>query len=326
MEGRGALAASADGAKPARRRLAGLVWAGVAVMIFSGWFVVTRFSVTRELRIWDITALRFGVGALLLAPMVLRRGSRLPRGAWVEGLLFALLWGLPFVLLVALGLQLTSAAEAASIAPTLMPVFAGLFAWAFLHDPPGRALRFGYAAIVLGLAGLVTAGAAAHGAPDPAGLGALVLAAATWATYTLLFRRSGLSPIQAAALICIWSAALFLPVYLLLGLSRFGLASTGEIALQAVYQGALMSGVAIVTFNRAVNLLGPSAATAIIALLPAIATVLAVPVLGEMPTPGQGVAIAVIVAGVGLVARATPPARPRAPRDIVIPPAERTPA
>jgi len=33
---------------------------------------------------------------------------------------------LPFVLLVAVDLQLTSAAEAASIAPAAMPVFAGI--------------------------------------------------------------------------------------------------------------------------------------------------------------------------------------------------------
>jgi hypothetical protein len=30
-------------------------------MIFSGCFVVTRFCVTRELQIWDITALRFSL-------------------------------------------------------------------------------------------------------------------------------------------------------------------------------------------------------------------------------------------------------------------------
>jgi hypothetical protein len=100
----------------------GFAWAGLAVTIFSGWFVVTRFSLTRELQIWDVAALRFGIGALLLAPTILRRGSCLPITAWSEGLIFALLWGVPFALLVALGLKLTLAVQAASIAPTLMPV------------------------------------------------------------------------------------------------------------------------------------------------------------------------------------------------------------
>jgi drug/metabolite transporter (DMT)-like permease len=75
---------------------------------------LTRFSVTPELQILDITVLRFGVGALLLPLAVLRRGSRLPAAALREGPVFAVLWGVPFVLLVALGLKLTSAAEAAA--------------------------------------------------------------------------------------------------------------------------------------------------------------------------------------------------------------------
>ena len=54
--------AAADSWEDSRRRLTELVWAAVAVTIFFGWFVVTRFSVTRELGIWDITALRFRLG------------------------------------------------------------------------------------------------------------------------------------------------------------------------------------------------------------------------------------------------------------------------
>jgi len=293
-----------------RGRAAGIAWAALTVSIFSGWFVITRFSVTRELRIWDITALRFGIGALLLAPVLIRNRARLPRAAWRMGFVFAVLWGVPFVLLVALGLSLTSAAQAASIAPTLMPLFAGLFAWAFLGEAQGRWRWSGYAAILAGLSLLLLAGAAAGGPPSAAGIGALAAAAAMWAIYTLLFRRSGLAPIESAALICFWSAVLFLPVYGLGGLSRLDHAGAGEIALQAVYQGVLMSGVAIFTFNRAVSLLGSSAATAIIALIPAIASLLAIPILGEHPTPTEGAAIAVIVAGVLLAARRPGPPEP----------------
>jgi drug/metabolite transporter (DMT)-like permease len=286
--------------------LAGFAWAALSVTIFSGWFVVTRFSVTRELRIWDITALRFGIGAILLAPAVLRRGSRLPIAAWREGLLFSLLWGAPFVLLVAMGLQLSSAAEAASVTPTLMPVFAGLLAWFCLREKQGTARWLGYTAIVAGLTCLTIAGAATRGAPSPAAIGALILAAAMWAAYTLLFRRSRLTPIQSAALICIWSALLFLPTYLVLGLSRLSLASTSEVVLQSMYQGMLMSGGAIVAFNRSVALLGTSAATAIIALLPGVTCILAIPVLGEVPTLAESAAIAAIALGVLFAARPTP--------------------
>jgi drug/metabolite transporter (DMT)-like permease len=254
-------------------RLEGLLWAALSIAIFSGWFVVTRFSVTRELQVWDVTALRFGVGAVLLAPAVLRRGSRLPMSAWGEGLCLHC-WGAPFVLLVALGLKPTSAAQAASIAPTTMPLVAGILSFVFLKEQQG------------GSGGLdmprsspdwsASPEPSRQAPPSPAGVTALAAAGGMWAVYTLLFRRSGLSSIQAAALICIWSAALFLPAYVLFGLSHLGRASASEIALQLFYQGVLMGAVALVTFNRAVSLLGASAATAMIALVPAAASLLAI--------------------------------------------------
>src|SRR3546814_9911797 len=87
---------------------------------------------------------------------------------------------------------------------------------------------------------------------DPLGYGALVLAAMTWAVYTVRFRSSRLSALQSAALICFWSAVIFIPVYVGWNLSRLSQASSREIVFQLVYQGALMSGVALFAYNRAV--------------------------------------------------------------------------
>jgi drug/metabolite transporter (DMT)-like permease len=287
---------------------AGLLWAAVSVVIFAGWFVVTRFSVTHELRIWDILALRFGVGALLLLPVLLAPGRRLRPRAWLHGLLLALLWGAPFVLLVAQGLELTSAAEASSVTPALMPVFAGLIGWLGQGEQPVRRRILGYAAIMAGLVALLASGSPAGERPSLQGLALLVIAAGMWALYTLRFRSSGLTSLQAAALISIWSAVLYLPFYLGLGLSRLGDAPAREVLFQTAYQGCLMSAVAIVTYNRAVAVLGPGAAAAIIALVPVAATTMAAPLLGEVPSPIQGLAVAVIAVGVILAAR---PALPR---------------
>lgn len=285
----------------AARILAGLGWASLGVLIFAGWFVVTRMGLSHALRVWDIIALRFGVGALVLAPVLVR--SRLPGAAWRRGFLFALLWGAPFVLCVALGLELTSARLAASVTPAMMPVFAGLFAFLFLRGKVGPTQLIGYLVIVLGLISLVLADWMAHGLSRPEGVLALALAAAMWAAYTLLFMRSGLTAFQSAAMICFWSATLYLPFYFGLGLGRIGSAGPGELTLQTGYQGILLSGVAIAVFNRAVSLLGPGASTAIIALIPVVASLLAVPALGEVPSAPESIAIIVLAAGVLLTAR-----------------------
>jgi drug/metabolite transporter (DMT)-like permease len=272
--------------------------------------VVTRFCVTHDLRIWDVMALRFGGGALILLPVLFRRASRLPGRAWLEGLLFAALWAAPFVFFVALGLQLTSAAQASAVTPALMPVFAGLIGWLSLCESPGGLRLVGYLIIVGGLATLVIGNAPSDGRPSLGGIASLILAAAMWGIYTLRFRRSGLTPLQAAALICFWSALLYLPPYLLFGLSHLDDASVQELMFHVVYQGVLMSVVAVVAFNRAVTLLGAGAGTVIIALLPVIVAALAVPVLGEIPSRISAMAIGAIAVGVLLAARPAPSRRP----------------
>jgi drug/metabolite transporter (DMT)-like permease len=142
-----------------------------------------------------------------------------------------------------------------------------------------------------------------RGALDPLGMTALIIAGAMWALYSLLFKRSSLSAIQAAGLICVWSALCYIPYYALSGLSRLGEASFHELLLQAGYQGIAMSVVATFAFNRAVSLLGSGAATVVIALVPVAATILAIPVLGEWPSPLTSGAVVAIAAGVAWAAR-----------------------
>ena len=66
----------------------------------------------------------------------------------------------------------------------------------------------------------------------------------------------------------------------------------------------------IFTFNRAVALLGSSAATAIIALLSAVASLIVIPVPGERPATIECAAIAIIIGG--FLLGAGRPSRPEA--------------
>jgi drug/metabolite transporter (DMT)-like permease len=283
--------------------MAGFLWAATAVAIFSGWFAATRFTVTHSLRIWDVIALRFGVGALVLIPAITLPGKRLTSQDWREGFVLASLWGGPFVLLVALGLLLTSAAQASSVTPALMPVFAGLFAWFSLGERPTPSRLLGYAAICIGLTALIASSTSVSQSSRAGGIAALVVAAAMWAVYTIRFRRSRLDALQAAALICVWSALVYLPIYWIAGLSRLSMASTHELCFQIVYQGVFMSVIAAVAYNRAVVRLGPGAAAAIIALVPVSATTIAAGLLNEMPAPLGWAAIVLIAIGVAFAAR-----------------------
>ena len=216
---------------------------------------------------------------------------------------FSFLWGAPFVLLVGLGLQWTTAAQASSVTPALMSVFAGLMSWALLGQRPRRAALFGYTAIAAGVVVLVASGSGPYGWRFAGGTAALVVAAVMWAGYTVRLRLSGIKGPQAAALVCVLSGILYIPGYIVTGASRLHLASPGELVVQILYQGVLMSVVATLAFNRAISLLGSNAAGAIIALVPVVATGIAAIFLHEHPSAAGLGAIVFIAAGVLLAAR-----------------------
>jgi drug/metabolite transporter (DMT)-like permease len=293
-----------------RSSAGGFAWAFLSVAILSGWFVVTRLGFRHDLRVWDIIALRFGEGAVLLTPTLLFGGSRLPLRAWLHGIPLAILWGGPFIFFVGTGLQLTSATLASAIAPALMPVFVGLIGWLIFGEMPRGWQISGYVLIAAGLVVLILGHASSKDRSGLIGSLALVVAAAMWAAYTLRLRGSGLSPLQAAALICFWSAISYVPIYVASGLSSLAQASASELLFQSLYQGLLMSVVAIFAFNRAIASLGPKAAATIIALVPVTATLFAIPVLHEFPSPMASVAIVVIASGVMLAAWSAQSIRP----------------
>jgi drug/metabolite transporter (DMT)-like permease len=288
-----------------RSRSLGCAAAITALLIWSAWFAVTRLSVTHELRAADIVILRVGVGSLVLLPFFLGEFWRMPKRAWAEAIILSLCWGAPFVLLLALGIQLTSAAHAAALTPSTMPVFAGVLAWIFLGVRPAPRQLAGYAVIVAGVVALTFgAGKGDDTRHEAVGDLALLGAALGWAIYTVRLRGSGLTTIQAAFLVCFYSTVGYLPIYLLGGFARVGDASWSELALQIVYQGVLVGGLSVVAYNVAIAQLGPNAAAVVASLVPVVAALLAFPILGDVPTSVEAVAIAVISVGVLLAAAA----------------------
>ena len=79
---------------------------------------------------------------------------------------------------------------------------------------------------------------------------------------------------------------------------------------QVVYQGVLMSVVALYFYSRAISLLGASIGASFAALAPVVSTIEAVFLLGEAPSALSTVGLGISVVGVAAVLVA--PGRPRA--------------
>lgn len=282
-----------------RRTLEGVGWALLAVGIWSGWFVVTRYAVGGHgvLGPADLVALRFGISGLLLAPVLLVRRRSLPRRAWTEALWLVLGSGAPFALALSIGLRFAPAGHAAALTPGTMPLFAAGFGAWLLGERPGRVRLLGLGLIAAGAAAIV--GVQGGGAALVGHLVFLACAAA-WGLATVRMRRAGLAALDATALTCVCSLA-YVPFYLAADVSRIAAAPVGELAVQAVYQGVLASAVALLAFNRAVSLLG-ARAPGFTALVPVLATAAGVAVLGEVPGVLEGAAVGAVAVGVLLAA------------------------
>src|SRR4029453_5001784 len=202
-------------ASVSKARLLLAVAAGIlAMFIYGGQFVVSRFSLQQTLSPWDLAALRFGVAGLLSLPFLIRRGLPMWGGiGWRRSLVLAITAGAPYTLILYSGLAVAPAAHGAVIIPGAPPLFPGAFAWVWPGEETApRAI--GGLGLILG--GLVVV--SWPGVTGPAGDttwegDVLFLSAAVlWAIYTVVARRWQVRPSR--AIVMVWVLALpYLPIY-----------------------------------------------------------------------------------------------------------------
>jgi drug/metabolite transporter (DMT)-like permease len=282
-------------APPRSQRTLGLACGLTAVTIWSGSFVLTRLGVKTTLSAYDVTALRFGFGAIVLLPVVWSQGFALARLGWPSLATLIGGTGAPYVLLIATGLRFAPAAQAAALVPGPMSVIAALLGAVLLKERLSTQKWCGVGAILLG--SLIIGGF--YGG-DGAGLGqaAFLAAAVLWAGYVIVLRHSRLSSLHAAAIVTVGSALAYLPIYaafLPVGLSKAPLA---DIAVQAIYQGGLTTVLGLAAFNRAVALLGAAAGAALPALVPVVTLAMGALLLNEAPGISDIASACLIGAGV----------------------------
>ena len=288
------IAASAGGA-PNRH---GALFAFGAVLIWSFWPAWTRHGVIGHLSVDDIVFLRFGVGGLLFLPLLLARARRIRPRAWAVGLGLALCQGAPFVLLVATGLRFAPANHAAALTTGLSPLFAAILGSALFGETVTKPRAAGLVLILVGAGALAYSGSGTAVQGDAL----FVAAAALVSIYLVYVGRSGLTGFEAAAMVSVYSMIAYLPVYFLFGDRRIASAPWAEVAQQGLYQGVLMAFLSFLLLNAGIARLGASRASAMIALVPALALLLAIPLLGEWPSPNEALSALLVSAGVYLAA------------------------
>jgi drug/metabolite transporter (DMT)-like permease len=110
----------------------------------------------------------------------------------------------------------------------------------------------------------------------------------------------GFTALHAAAVVSVVSAIWYLPVYWLLLPHRIAEAPMSAIVIQTIYQGVFVSIISLFAYARAVSLLGASLGASFASLVPVLAMLAAIPLLGELPRPIDYLGIAAVTLGVFL--------------------------
>jgi drug/metabolite transporter (DMT)-like permease len=271
----------------------------VAVVIWSGWIVATRDQVHVATPL-DLSLIRYGLPALLLAPVWLRRGI-VPKGEdWRLIAIMAAGWGGVFVWLTAKGLETVPASLFGPLVPATLPLFVSV--WERFHD----GLRLSQARIVglilIGLSISLIVGPAAAEADLSllSGVPYLMCAALGWAAFTLAFRRSTLTGIEATAYVALWSTPFLLIAVAIKGTHLPSL-SWGVLGWLALSQAFLSGLGAAVCFAYAVRHLGAARTSSFTSLVPMGAAIGGWLALGEAMTPLSWSAVVLACFGVAVV-------------------------
>lgn len=293
---------------------AGIAFGLLAAVIWGGFLVVSRHGVVLGLEAVDIAFLRYVPAAVLMLPLLLRQPGRgeLRQLGWLKPLMLAALAGPLFLVVGASGFYFAPAAHAAVIQPGGMTLTSVCFAAILFGERLTLAKMTGLALLVAGLVAIAGPGLLSGQSEAWKGDILFAIAGTMFAAFTILVRRWRVGAWTSTAIVSGLSGFLFGPFYLLVwGPERLLAAPLPAILEQVIVQGILSAVVALYAFARAVHHLGPGRASFFPAMAPSMAIMIAIPVLGELPSVVQWTGLA--FATLGLVIALRRPARIPAP-------------
>ena len=277
--------------------LAGGSFAIVTALIWAIWIVGTRMAVTNDIPLVWILMLRFGAPAVLLIPAWWKVGLLPPGVKRWQLALMVVGSGAPMIAITAAGTGYANSAQIGVLLPGSMPLFVALLS-ALIDGEKYTPVRI--VGFTLSVIALLLIGGPALAEGQGIGFLLLPLGAFLWAVYTIAFRHSGLKATQAAGIVAVWSTVMLIPFAIFTDPTPLLEAPPLILGWQLISQAILSGVVALVAYGAAVRLIGPSRTAIFGALAPALATLLAIPVLGEWPTWLNVAGIVLVVIGVSL--------------------------
>lgn len=280
-------------------RLAGVFYGLGAAVIWGAWAPASRLGVTGSLDAWDLVALRFGCSTLILLPFLMRQHigrDGLAGVPWSVVLVMAVTSGAPYMLLMFVGFGYAPAGHQAILGPAAGMIVRFALARFVLRERIGLMELFG-GGIMFG--GLFVAGWDVLSSGPGFNLGHVlfIVGAFMWSIYVVLTRAWRIGAVLATAILAVSSGLVYVPAYLAVFGLRLLAAPWQEIVVQTLFHGVLSGVISLIMFTRCLVLMGVAQATVFSAAVPALATLIAWPLLGEVPSWLQMAGVALVTVG-----------------------------
>jgi len=274
-------------------KVTGLLAGLVVVMIWSGWIIISKWGLSRSLTVWDVTGVRFLTAAAIIALYALLSKTSLKSIFTLPIIICSLCCGALYVCASLIGLLISDAANTGVIINGTMPIMCALILYVWKKGRLGRTQYLGITLILVANSLLFTS----SGGASLIALLWLLLAAFFIAFYSVSMKIWQINIKTIMISVPIVNALFFTPIWFFLP-THLSIAPVSEIILQGVYQGIVVSILALFWMSYCINKLGAVSASAIMALVPVVSVLLAIWILDQTLT--LQMAVAILICSVGI--------------------------
>ena len=265
-------------------RTQGYLFVCITMCIWGGFTILSRLNLHWHVSAWDLVAMRFAIAFIILMPVLLYKKDL--AFLWhPRPVILALTGGLAYCLTVYTAFLHAPAAHAAIFLNGCIPLCTAVAAYLLFKQPFDKHTWLSLSIMLSALA--LMSYLMLHEQASAFGLGDILffLSAVWWGIFTVLLKQWKLSAWYSMASVAIWSALIYLPIYILFIPKHFQEAEPVHLLIQGVFHGVLVVIIATLTYVAAIERLGAFKTGSIVTLAPFIAAVIAVPLLNEPLSP-----------------------------------------
>ena len=265
-------------------RTQGYLFVCITMCIWGGFTILSRLNLHWHVSAWDLVAMRFAIAFIILMPVLVYKKDL--AFLWhPRPIILALTGGLAYCLTVYTAFLHAPAAHAAIFLNGCIPLCTAVAAYLLFKQPFDKHTWLSLSIMLSALA--LMSYLMLHEQASAFGLGDVLyfLSAVWWGIFTVLLKQWKLSAWHSMASVAIWSALIYLPIYILFIPKHFQEAEPAHLLVQGVFHGVLVVIIATLTYVAAIERLGAFKTGSIVTLAPFIAAVIAVPLLNEPLSP-----------------------------------------